>query len=1163
MGTERKKSMTFVNIPVYRNKDGQTERLLSFDLELTEPDASPDTQQKPTGVTNSVLATGTWYKFGAPSRGVYKITYAFLQSMGINPANIDPANIRLYGNGGTVLPEIASSGAPDDLTENAIYVSSTGSTFGANDYILFYANGPLLWTNDTVNKSFIPTPNYYEDQSYYFLNFDLGPGKRVTTQNANGTANYTVDAVDDYLFINNDDVSLANIGKVWWGNKMNSINPASLTQTFPVNPGSVVGDVKLATNVANVCDMSGTINIKVNNQLGNSVFLPASTLVAAIVRSGDFSFTPPANSFNIQYSYNTAGSGAGYIDFIRLNYRKQLQFQNGQVSFRDWQTFMQPIGTNAAYNIANANANLKVWEVSDPLNPIALNGTLSNSTYTIVRGGGDALREFIAFDGSTYNAPVKLAVSTVPNQDLHALPQTDFLIITPAAFMDAANTLATFHREKEGMKVTVVQVDKIYNEFSSGGQDISGIRNFIKMFYDRATGESDMLKNVLFMGAASFDYKDKLPFNTNFVPTFQTLESITDAAYSSDDFYAFLDDGEYIYSPSALNDVGTGRIPAYTAEEAAGFVDKIKNYASSASFGPWKNVVTYVADDRDDNKGMNHMADCEEVSAFYPEKAQVYNLYKIYCDAYNEVATPSGGRYPMVNKAIDDQIYNGTFLMSYSGHGSPDRWADEAILTPDDYSNWVNKNKLPVMVTATCDFGRFDDPEHRSAGARLMINAKGGSIAMVTTTQLVYKEENTKLSDAYVNFQFSKNSSNNWRALGEALMDAKNSFTDNLSNNRKYVVLGDPALKMGMPVHNIQTDKLEFVDNNGNLSETDTIKALGRYQLSGSVQDAGGNVLTDFNGPVYVTVFDKMKTVHVANPNQDATPLFNLQTNVVAKIKGTVTNGLFSVAFVAPKDINYNLGKGKISYYANTENTDASGLDSGTVVGSYNENAEADNTPPVVKPYIDDDKFRDGGVTGPNPLLYVKLYDENGINVSGTSIGHDLVAVLDGDVQNPYVMNDYYQTTENDFTNGYVNFPLYNLPDGKHTLTVTAWDTYNNSGEGTVTFEVKNQDKGFISEVYNYPNPVTDKTTFVFQHNQEGGDLDVTILIYASNGTLVKTLKQSVTNASNRTEIQWDGLGDNKMPINKGVYFYKLNAKRTVGSSTISATAYQKLVMLR
>lgn len=1159
--SERKKQVAFVNVPVFRKVNGQIEQLLRFDLEITEynNDNSNHTAQKPTDVTQSVLANGTWYKIATPTRGVYKITYQFLQSLGINPAAVNPNNFRVYGNGGTVLPEKASSDQPDDLIENAIYVSSTSTSFGTDDYVLFYANGPILWENDTTNHKFDHTSNYYENQSYYFLNYDIGAGKRIQTEAATGTANYTVEEFDDYTLIENDSVNLNRIGKIWWGNRMSSLSAAYLTQNFPLHLGEVDGDIRALSAVANDCTESANIVVKVNGATVKSYHVAANNSNVPVGNTSDnYTFTAPANNFTLSYTYNTSGSGNAYIDFIELNYRKKLKYQNAQFTFRDWQTFLQPAGQSAAFKIADANSNLKVWDVSDPLKPIALNGSLSGTTYTVVRPT-HVLSEFAAFDGSDFKSPVK--IGAVANQDLHGLPPTDFLIIAPDSFMDAANELAEFHRQRDGIRVTIVPVDKIYNEFSSGGQDIGGIRNFIKMFYERAQDGSDMVKNVLFFGAASFDYKNRvIPFS-NFVPTFETYESMNaDSPYSSDDFYALLADGSYIYE-NDLNDVATGRIPAHNKAEAAQAIAKIKNYVSSNSFGPWKNTVTYVADDRDPNQGMNHMNDCETVSKFFIDSTPVYNVYKIYSDAYPIVATPSGGRYPMVNKAIDDQTYNGTFMMSYSGHGSPDRWASEAILTSDDYGNWTNIDKLPVMVTATCDFGRFDDQIHPSAGSKLMLQSTGGSIAMITTTQAVYQSQNTALSQEYVNAQFTKDENGKWRTLGEALRVAKNSFTSGLSNNHKYVVLGDPALKMAMPVHNIETVKLESINDNV-LTVTDTIKALGRYLLSGKVTDANGNILTDFNGPVYVSIFDKVRRIHTVSPEQvgnGSTPEFDLQTNVVAKMKGTVINGLFSVSFVAPKDINYNYGNGKVSYYANTDLVDAAGIDKHFTVGDYNRDADDDNNPPVVKPYIDNDKFRDGGVTDPNPLLYVKLFDENGINVTGTSIGHDLVAILDDDVQNPYVMNNYYETVQNDFSNGYVNFPLYNLPEGKHTLKVIAWDTYNNSGEGTVTFEVKNKDKGFISDIYSYPNPASDHTTFVFQHNQKGEEMDVSILIYTANGRLVKQINQHIMPDANRTEIKWDCTADG-IPLGRGVYFYKINAKTSEGAT---ATAYQKLVLLR
>lgn len=1164
VATERKKPVAFIQVPGYRKINGRIEKLLSCDLEITEQETTGRVARKPTGVANSILASGSWYKIAVTNRGVYKIDYNFLQNLGLNPANINPANIRLYGNGGTVLGERVSSTQPDDLIENAIFVSSAGSSFGPGDYILFYANGPVLWSKDSLNQSFKHTSNYYENQSYYFLNFDLGAGKRIATEQATNPASYSVTAFDDYRLIEGDSTNLGGIGKQWWGYRMNSINTATLTQNIPVTLGPVTGSVKISATVGNTNTSAGNqVQMRFNGGPATVFSLgmaPADYTMISLVTSASTEPEPADGSSTLQFRYLPAGNGAAYVDYARFNYRRKPIFQGGQLAFRDWQTAGLPAGQYAAYTLQNAPAGLQVWDITNSLQPVALQGTAAGGSYTFSRAG-NSLKEFIAFDGAQYLTPVALAGNPIANQDLHALGQADLIIVTCPEFKAAAEELAAFHREKDNMRVNVALVGQIYNEFSSGGQDIGGIRNFIRMFYDRANSDAEMPKNVLFFGAASYDYKNRIASNSNFVPTFQSeISSVSTRAYASDDFYSLLDEGEDI-SGAGLPDVGTGRIPALTAEEAANAVAKIKAYTSPASFGPWKNAITYVADDMDDDGSMDHMKDCEDVNVFFPDSFSALNLYKVYADAYNEVSTPGGGRYPMVNKAIDDQVYNGTLFMSYSGHGSPERWAHEAILTADDYGNWKNRYKLPVMVTATCDFGRFDDPEHRSAGARLMISPTGGSIAMVTTTQVVFASQNTRLNKEYVAAQFSRDADGKWRTLGEALREAKTRYSD--ENNHRYVVLGDPALQLQMPAHIVRTDKLEMTDN-GSTYETDTIKALGRYTLSGSVTDKNGLVLSDFNGPVYVTIFDKARRIQTVNPTRatkaGAATAFRLQTNIVAKVKGSVRNGIFSVDFVAPKDINYDYGYGKVSYYANSETTDAAGVDTGLTVGDFNRNAAADNTPPVVQPFIDNDKFRNGGVTGPNPLLYVKFYDDNGINVSGSSVGHDLVAILDGDEQNPYVMNNYYETEQNDYRKGHVSFPLYNLPEGVHTLKVRAWDVYNNSGEGTVTFEVKNKDKGFISDLYNYPNPVTDITHIVFQHNQEGEQMDVNLQIFNASGALVRSISQHMEATGNRTEMIWDGLDQRGSRMAKGVYFYRLQARTGKG---VSATAYQKLVLLR
>ncbi|WP_118972963.1 type IX secretion system sortase PorU [Taibaiella koreensis] len=1175
-GKERKRTIAFVQIPVYRIVDGRTERLVSFDLEVTETDdGSNNIAQKPTDVPHSVLASGTWYKIAVPARGIYKIDYNFLQSMGINPAGIDPANIRVYGNGGTVLPEKVTDDQPDDLIENAVLVQSTGHSFAPGDYVLFYANGPTLWSKDSVNRSFDHTSNYYENRSYYFVNFDLGPGKRIASEAATAPATLNVSAFDDYYLIDSDSFNLGSIGKMWWGYKMNTIGTTNPAQNLTVNLGPAIGKIRVRSNVANINTASGNnLTMSFNNVAVRTFKLGKAPdddiLVSSETASDSVNAPGSGGPVSLRFQYVPQGTGAAYIDYVRFNYRRQPVFTGPQFAFRSWESASLPAGENASYTLQNAPANLKVWDITNPLSPVNLEGSAGSGHYTFSRAG-KSLKEFIAYDGSQFSTPV--AIGNLANQDLHGMGQIDFLIVTPGEFRPAAEELGGFHRQKDGISVAVVPLDQIYNEFSSGSQDIGGIRNFIRMFYNRAQSDgSDMIRNVLFMGAASYDYKDRLGFNTNFVPTYETYNSTSGSkAYASDDFFALLDENDDINADPLLFpmlhivDVGTGRIPAYTVQEARDYVNKVKHYTSPASFGPWRNVVTYIADDHDNNATenndrMNHLDDCETVNHYFYDSANVYNVYKIYCDALSEVSTPAGPRYPAANQATDAQISVGTLLACYTGHGSPERWAHEAILTSEDYNAWKNKDKLPVMVTATCDFGRFDDPGQRSAGAKLTISAENGAIAMITTTQVVYPGPNKSLNGAYTHAQFSKDAQGKWRNLGEALRKGKATFISDPENNHKYAVLGDPALYIALPVHKVVTEKLQ-AEYDGSAFDTDTIKALGRYVISGFVKDQNDNVLDNFNGTVYVTIYDKMRKVQTVNPDPKATSSFPLQTNVIAKIQGTVTSGRFRARFIAPKDINYAYGKGKVSYYANSDVTDAAGIDSGYTVGGYNDKAGEDNDAPIVQPFIDDDKFRNGGVTGPNPTLFVKLYDDNGFNISGSSIGHNMVAILDDDVQNPMPVSAYFGTGSDDYRTGYIrNFPLRNLPDGMHTIRVKAWDVYNNSGEGTVVFEVKNKDKGFISDLYNYPNPMTNITHFVFQHNLENENMDVSLAIYSGSGQLVKVIKQHLTTSGNRTEITWDGLGEGGVPLVKGVYFYRLDAKTARG---ITAKAYQKLVLLR
>jgi hypothetical protein len=288
---------------------------------------------------------------------------------------------------------------------------------------------------------------------------------------------------------------------------------------------------------------------------------------------------------------------------------------------------------------------------------------------------------------------------------------------------------------------------------------------------------------------------------------------------------------------------------------------------------------------------------------------------------------------------------------------------------------------------------------------------------------------------------------------------------------------------------------------------------------------------------------------------------FQLQNVIIYKGIVSVTNGIFQVEFITPKDINYFYGSGKISTYADNGTTDAAGVDTFISIGGYSSNPIISNNPPVVRPYINDSLFQNGGITGTNTSLYVLLYDETGINVSGNELGHNLTAVLDGNVESPYNLNDYYQTFANTYQYGYVSFPIYGIPDGKHTLTVKAWDVNDNSAEGKVDFLVIDSTVMVIQNLQNYPNPFSNTTNFVFEHNHPYEQLGVQLLIYNVTGQLVKEIDDTFVPTDSRTsEISWDGTDKNGARLPSGMYVYRLNINTAEG---FKSSAYQKLVIVR
>ncbi len=591
------------------------------------------------------------------------------------------------------------------------------------------------------------------------------------------------------------------------------------------------------------------------------------------------------------------------------------------------------------------------------------------------------------------------------------------------------------------------------------------------------------------------------------------------------------------------------------------------NYAVPATLGPWRLSATIVADKGCAGNGIydaagNHMGDGQDMAAQIAVSGKnLYNIEKVYVDAMPLVSTPAGMRCPTANAALNEQVFKGTFMINYNGHGNPQVWSGERILTQDDFNNWNNTTMLPFMVTATCDFGQFDHPQFVSGAESLVLRKGGGVIAILTTTQAVYAYYNHEINTQYLADQFTHTAGAAWKTFGEANRNGKNvTFVKShdfgeIANFRKFALLGDPALTPDFPRYDV---KIDSITDGYTLQHADTVKALGAYVINGSVHDNNGNVLTSFNGRVSVSFYDKPRNISTISGCDDT---YEIQNNIIYKGKVSVTNGLFSLTFITPKDINYYFGTGKVSIYAENGVTDAAGADTSFKVGGYSAHPVISSEPPIVKPYINDSLFLNGGITGSNTSLFVSFYDKTGINVSGNDIGHDLTAILDGAQETPYILNDYYETAPDTYQRGYVSFPINGLSNGKHSITVKAWDVNNNTGEGTVDFVVVDGKVMDIQQLGNYPNPFNNTTNFVFEHNHPDEELSVQIYIYNTGGALVKTIGEKFTPSGSRTnEITWDGTSNSGARLPSGVYVYRLNISTEKG---FKSSAYQKLVIVR
>lgn len=1102
----------------------------------------------------SILSSGSWYKIRIDQNGVYKISGSDLSAMGMNISLIDPANLRIYGNSSGVLPERNSDTEHIFLQENAIVVEDGGDgSFDGNDYILFYGRSPHRWDYVSAFRPFEHIYNVYDDYTYYFITADKGVGKRIMSiQESTQTVTDDVDMFIDHQFHEIDDYNLTSSGRTFYGEVFDLTTTQQFNFNFPNRMESE--EVRLALSVVARSSVTSNFSIDANSTnvlnfavSGINFNIPYPPYAASAFKQQVFTTTGDEVSIDISYLKSTSSSIA-WLNYLEVLAWRKLQLTDVALEFRNHRTVAS--GKVSRFTIERFTSNHQIWDVTDPVN-VGNQSFQLNSTSAIFAVSTEELREYIVFD-DTDHLSVEF-VEQIANQNYSGTTTPDFIIIAPQEYRSQAERLGALHVDKDGLSYQVYDPLKIYNEFSSGAKDVSGIRNFVKHMYDKASVKP---KYLLLFGDASYDYKDRVDQNRDDIPTWQSPNSIDlRVSYMSDDYYGLLEDHEGYYLEGDL-ELGIGRLPVTNLQEAEDVVDKIIRYSGSEEevFGDWRSKICLVGDDQDFNAYVN---DSEDLAAYIDQEYPAVSIDKIYLDAFPQESTPGGQRFPEAKNKINENIKQGVLVVNYIGHGGVNGWAHERVLEISDINSWTNAYKMPIFVTATCEFTRFDDPAIKSAGELVLLNPNGGGIALLTTTRATSASGNYALNREVVEQIFKKTNMEN-RRFGDIIRESKNG-SGNSSNSHKFVLVGDPALKIALPSDSVATLKINDKEIS---SEPDTINALSKVKISGTINRFNGDLASAFNGTLYPVVYDKpsiFKTL--AQDDNSFEKQFELQSNVLYKGEVGVNSGAFEFEFYVPKDIAYNLDFGKIAYYARSGNTDAWGCYKNVIIGGFDDDALPDNDGPSIDLFLNDLNFANGGFTDSNPKLIAHISDNFGINTAGQRIGHDIALVIDGNTSQTIVLNDYYRADLDSYQSGKIEYQLSQLSVGQHSLQLKAWDISNNSTTAEIDFNVSDGGQEPIGGLSNYPNPFQEFTNFIFESSLSQQSVNAEVKIYTLNGVLVKVIREVVLIRSGESEaIRWNGDTDNGMNLKHGIYPYTITITNSDGEEFQSGS---KLIISR
>ncbi len=1138
------------------------------------------------------LSSGNWYKIPITKNGIYQLNSSYLSELGIDIETIDPRKIQIWGTDGHMLPEQNDLARPEFSQFPILVNGESDGSFDSDDRVIFYGTSPHQEFRSASGLEHELHP--YSDSSYVFLTIGSSNGDRLSAVNSGLSPTSTITTFEDYIWKEEEltkTETQQKTGRLWLGQSIPATAQNQNISVFKDTIPGISGNVTLRASGIIYSRAKRTTNFEIRlNETLVSQFgiraIPGSYNgheEASAIRSV-FRNVPVNTSVNngfVEYTLkmsNGDNGATGFVDYLALTVERPLIPKNGQLLI-----YPPEGGTSsdiATYKLQGFGSTPMALDITDPMQPKLLNVTGSGSSYDMVYHTNESSRLFVQ---SGYKTPVM--GRSVPNQNLHGInTYPEYIVITSEYLLEQAQELANY-RAQQGLNTILVTQNQILNEFSGGVTDPTAIRDFVKFLWDNALANGQPLpENLLLFGDTTYDTKKVIEASfTNHVLTYESAESIHRiSSYGTDDYFGLLDDGEGLFRFSERVDIGIGRIPAQTRAEAAVAVDKIYRYENPTNNGDWQNLFTFAGDDdfpdRTRNKDL-HVLNADGTATRMDLNEPGARLKKIYLFAYQEEITGAGRQLPGATRDFMNAFNNGSLVVNYSGHGNEQNLTDEEMFSTDYLPDLTNKNRLALLVTATCQFGRYDDINAQSGAEKLVFADNGGAIASFTTTRVVYTSSDTSSRNFGLNINLSqkmleRNEDGSPLTLGEIFRRTKNTSSGSELNTRKFILLGDPAIRFALPNRKAHIQSI----NNMDVSTIDTltIKALDTVTLTGSVTAQDGTPLPDFNGEAIITIFDAKRRITLPqdlpwidtfgcllNENTEFECTYEVENDVLFKGKAAVQNGQFSSTFIIPKDISFSDQTGRVVVFAKSDRETAGGSYTDVIFNGVNSTAVNDGKGPGMDVYLNDETFINGSLSTDSPKLIVELSDSSGINTTGTGVGHEIIATIDTKPQQTYVLNNFYEGALNDYTKGRIEYPLDQIQQGSYSLKVRAWDVHNNPAEKTIFFDVASQEDLVLDNIYNYPNPMNNYTNFTFEHNQQGNPMDVDIRIYTLSGKPVQLIKESILNNSSYASISWNGRDRDNDRLGNGTYIYVLRVTTDTPEGRTSTEKIEKLVIIR